>query len=206
MTHSDTRRHQAETPSLRDRNRERTRRLVIEAYADLSLEQGFNNFTMQDIADRVGISHRTLYRYFENREAIVEGLNAEITEKVNAPGFDRFMDGADVLRHNYRVFGQYRKPMLVCALMTEAGLAVAPGRSARTAYFRDLVGGGAPNLNELGKRQLLGLIRVIAGTPAWVRMTSEEIGLSDEDAGAASAWALGVLIEAAGKHEGGDFS
>jgi len=192
-------------PRLWTRNRERTRELVIEAYADLSLERGFNNFTMQDIADRVGISHRTLYRHFPDREAIVAGLYEEITEKVYAPGSNRFASSAEILRHNYRVFGQYRRAMLVGSLMIEAGMLEAPGRGARTEYIRQLVEEAAPGLDPLGRRQLLGLARVVAGAMAWARLTSDEIGLSDDEAGAASSWALEALLRAAADHEG-DFS
>ncbi len=192
-------------PSLRDRNRELTRRLIIEAYADLSLERGFNNFTIQDIADRVGISHRTLYRYFRHREAIVDGLSAEIAEKVYAPSLDQLTDGAGILRHNYQVFGQYRKAMLVVSLMVEGGMLEAPGRSARTEHIRQFAEAYSTHLNDLGRRQLLGLLRVVAGAMAWIRMTSSEIGLTDDDAGAASEWAIATLLQAAANQEG-DFS
>ncbi len=191
-----------EAPTLRERNRAATRQAIIEAYAELSLEQGFNNFTMQEIADRVGISHRTLYRYFDDRDAIVEGLYAEITEQAHAPGSDRFMDGSGLLRHNYRVFGRFRTPMLVGTLMIEAGMLEAPGRAARTEYLREKVEEAAPGLNELGRRQVLGLLRVVAGAMAWARMTGDEIGLDDDDAGAASAWAIDALLEAASREEG----
>lgn len=190
------------SPTLRHRHQERTRLEIIDAYAELSLERGFNSFTMQDIADRVGISHRTLYRYFENRDAIVDGLNREIAERVHAPGDDRFMDRAGLLRHNYRVFGAYRKPMLVCSLMIEAGMLSAPGRASRSEYVRQLVEDRGSNLNETGKRQLFGLLRLVASSTAWARLTSEDIGLSDDEAGAASAWAIGALVDAALKHEG----
>lgn len=194
-----------ETASLRDRHRELTRSRIIEAYADLSLERGFNSFTMKDIADRVGISHRTLYRYFEDRDAIVEGLYAEIGEKVYGPGSDGYLRSAEVLRHNYQVFGQHRKAMLVGSLMIEAGMLEAPGRAARTAHTLEMIDQNVAKLNDLGRRQLLGLLRVVAGAMAWARMTSEEIRLSDDEAGAASAWALRVLTEAGAEHEG-DFS
>lgn len=197
---------QPEPVPLRERNRELTRRLVIEAYAELSLERGFNNFTMQDIADRVGISHRTLYRYFENRDSIVAGLEAEITAEVYDPTSDGLVDTADVLRHNYQVFGQYRKPMLVFSLMIEAGMVTAPGRDTRTDYVRRMVDERGSHLSDLGRRQLVGLLRQIAGSMAWARLTSQEIGLGDEEAGAASAWALRTLAEAAERHQGEDFS
>lgn len=196
---------QKETASLRERNREATRSRIIEAYAELSLERGFNNFTMQDIADRVGVSHRTLYRYYEDREAIVDGLYAEIDEKVYGPESDDYLERADVLRHNYQVFGEHRKAMLVGSLMIEAGMLEGPGRATRTAYTAKAVEQHTTRLNDLGRRQLLGLLRVVAGSLAWARMTSAEIGLSDEEAGAASAWALRVLTEAATDHKG-DFS
>ena len=190
-----------EASSLRDRNRERTRLDVINAYADLSLERGFNSFTMQDVADRVGISHRTLYRYFDNRDAIAHELNREIAARVYAPGDNRAEDPAQALRHNYKVFGEYRKAMLVCALMMEAGMLDSPHRHARSEYLRRVVDQFAPALGETAKRQLFGLLRVVAGALAWARMTSEEVGLSDDEAGAASAWALEVLLDAASKHD-----
>jgi len=190
------------SPTLRERYRERTRWEIINAYADLSLERGFNNFTMQDIADRVGISHRTLYRYFESREAITDGLNREIAARVYTPGGDRFEDSAGVLRHNYRVFGEHRKPMLVCSLMVEAGLLSAPGRASRDKYMRELVEDRGTNLNETGRRQLFGLLRIVAGSMAWARLTSESIGLTDDEAGAASEWAMAALVDAALKQEG----
>lgn len=205
-TSTETEVDQPETGDLRGRNRELTRGLIIEAYAELSLARGFNNFTMQDIADRVGISHRTLYRYFENREAIVEGLEAEITAEVFGPNSDTSMDRSEILRHNYMVFGQYRKPMIVYSLMIEAGMLTSPGRSSRTEYVRRLVDEGAPHMSDLGRRQVVGLLRVVAGSMAWARLTSEEIGLSDDDAGAASEWALKTLVEAASLHERKDLS
>lgn len=206
MANVETGKQKTGAPRLRDQNREQTRHLIIEAYAELSLERGFNNFTMQDIADRVGVSHRTLYRYFENREAIVEGLNAEIAEKAYSPGSDWFMEGPNLLRHNYQLFGQYRRPMLVSSLMTEAGMLEAPGRRTRIDYLRRIIEERAPHLSDLGRRQLLGLIRQVAGSLAWARMTSDEVGLGDEEAGAASAWAVAALVKAAADYEGEDFS
>lgn len=197
---------QPEPARLRDRNRELTRRHVIEAYAELSLEKGFNNFTMQDIADRVGISHRTLYRHFENREAIVAGLEAEVTAAVFDPRPEELRKTGEVLRHNYRVFGEYRKPMLVFSLMIEAGMLSAPGRGARTDRVRRVVNDRGQHLSDLGRRQLVGLLRLVAGSTAWARLTSDEIGLDDEEAAAASAWALQTLVDAAAKSDAEDFS
>ncbi len=92
--------------------------------------------------------------------------------------------------------------MLVCSRMIDAGMLAAPGRTARSAHFRELVEQRVSSLDATGRAQLFGLLRLVAGSSAWARLTSDEIGLSDEEAGAASAWAIGALIDAAQKHKG----
>ncbi len=188
-------------PSLRDRQRQMTRRLILDAYADLSLEHGFDNFTMQDIADAAGISHRTLYRHYENREAILDGMAAEVDAEVMRP-VDTSLPPKGFLVHNYAVFGQYRKPMRLVALMREADITTAGGRDNRTQYMREVLKEVGPGLSDLGRQQLLGLSRLVAGAISWVRLTSDDIGLTDEQAGAAAEWAFHILIEAAEHHEG----
>jgi AcrR family transcriptional regulator len=58
----------ATQPSLRERQRDDARRLIHEATLDLFEEQGVNATTVQQIADRVGISSRTFFRYFKTKE------------------------------------------------------------------------------------------------------------------------------------------
>ncbi|MER5841066.1 TetR family transcriptional regulator [Streptomyces prasinus] len=61
--------------------RQRTRRAVqaeIAATAmQLFLEQGFESTTMEQIAVEIGISRRSLFRYFDTKEDIVLGDHAE---------------------------------------------------------------------------------------------------------------------------------
>ncbi len=188
-------------PSLRERQRQMTHQLIRDAYADLTLEHGFDNFTMQDIADRAGISHRTLYRYYENREAILGGLADETVAGTMRP-LDMPMPPNGFLVHNYKVFGQNRKPMRLITLLREAGIETGGGRDNRTQYIREVLADVGPGLSELGRRQLVGIIRLVAGGISWVRLTSDDIGLSDEEAGAVAEWAFRTLLEKAEDHEG----
>jgi AcrR family transcriptional regulator len=188
-------------PSLRDRQRQMTRQLILDAYADLSLERGFDNFTMQDIADAAGISHRTLYRHYENREAILDGMTTDLDSQVMRP-VDTSMPPVGFLVHNYAVFGRYRKPMRLVTLLREAGITTGGGRDNRTQYMREALSTVGPGLSDLGRQQLLGLSRLVAGAISWVRLTSDDINLTDEQAGAAAEWAFRTLIEAAEHHEG----
>ena len=190
-----------DTPNLRNRQKQMTRQLIMDAYADLSLERGFNNFTMQDIADATGVSHRTLYRYFDNRDAILDEIAFEVTSQVQSPD-DLGFPPKGLLVHNYSVFGRYRKAMRLISLMREAGMVDEGGRDNRTQYVTEAVDRSFPHLSQIRRRQLVGLARLIAGGISWVRLTSDDVGLSDEEAGEAAEWALQVLFEAARNDEG----
>ncbi len=47
---------------------------ILEALDQLSGERGFANVTMDDLADRVGISKATLYQHFESKDAMLAEL------------------------------------------------------------------------------------------------------------------------------------
>ena len=53
----------------------RTRQILAAAHGCFA-RQGFHGTTMQEIADRAGLSVGALYRYFENKEALIEALAA----------------------------------------------------------------------------------------------------------------------------------
>src|SRR2546425_920135 len=59
---------------LRERHKEATQEIILRAAADIVASRGIHAFTVQEVADRAGISHRSVYRYFPTREALVEGI------------------------------------------------------------------------------------------------------------------------------------
>ncbi|MFD8294965.1 TetR family transcriptional regulator [Streptomyces bauhiniae] len=75
-------RENSTTPGLRLR----TRRLVTEALSDTALElfdaSGFDQVTVADIARAAGISPRSFFRYFPNKEDVVFGDRVPTAEEV----------------------------------------------------------------------------------------------------------------------------
>ncbi len=49
----------------------RTRQEILSTAVGLFVSRGYNETTMEDVADAVGVSRRTLYRYFSTKEDIV---------------------------------------------------------------------------------------------------------------------------------------
>lgn len=74
-THNDRRK----PAGLRGKER---RRLILDTAADLLIEEGLEGVNTNALADRAGISVGSVYQYFSNKEAILNGLGARYLEEL----------------------------------------------------------------------------------------------------------------------------
>lgn len=58
------------------------RTLIIEATLELITERGFHDTPMSVVADHAGVGAGTIYRYFKNKEALINELYAELKERM----------------------------------------------------------------------------------------------------------------------------
>jgi AcrR family transcriptional regulator len=56
---------------LRERKRRLTRQLISDAATTLFATRGFDNVRVSEVADRVGVSEKTVYNYFPTKESLV---------------------------------------------------------------------------------------------------------------------------------------
>jgi len=64
------------TPSTR--RRQRTRDAILQAAQELILEDGLLAFSMRKLADKVDYSPAALYKYFTNKEEIMEEMRQTV--------------------------------------------------------------------------------------------------------------------------------
>ena len=69
---------------LRERRRLQTELEIQRATLSLAQEQGFDNVTTEAIADRAGISPRTFFNYYPNKEAAAVGRPPGFPEHAKA--------------------------------------------------------------------------------------------------------------------------
>ena len=60
-----------QTHSLRDENKSRTRRALREAALNLFANKGYDETTTDEVAEKAGVSPRTFFRYFPNKESVL---------------------------------------------------------------------------------------------------------------------------------------
>ena len=112
---------------LRERRRRATEDALHCAAVELILEHGYDAVTVPMISDRAGVSTRTFFNYFPNKETAVvrpfPPLGAELSEVVRTgPGADGLIaDLADlvvehVLRHTGQAFDVAVLMPLVCEI------------------------------------------------------------------------------------------
>lgn len=59
------------------------REKIIHKSADLFLNLGFKSVTMDDIANEMGISKKTIYQHFENKTKLVEATTLQVFESIS---------------------------------------------------------------------------------------------------------------------------
>jgi AcrR family transcriptional regulator len=93
-THSDGRQSDGTRPDGRDdargRNKERTKRKLIEATIALVREEGFERVGVNAIAERAGVSKVLIYRYFENLSGLFEAV-ADSIDPLQSTRFQELM-------------------------------------------------------------------------------------------------------------------
>ena len=74
-------RRQHPDEGLRERKRRLTRQLISDAATTMFATRGFDNVRVADVADRVGVSEKTIYNYFPTKESMVLDSADEAVER-----------------------------------------------------------------------------------------------------------------------------
>lgn len=187
---------------LRARQRELGRQTIVDACADLVTERHHLDFTMQDIADRAGVSLRTVYNHFPAREDLLGALGAEFNAKMAARGGPEASDlasRADILaavRTNIALFEEMGGVSEAFAQMPLADVGRDSARAVRTERIVDFLAGLMPSAPEADAHAVAVLLRHMLSHRSWFWLT-REYGLGAEEVSGVITWAMDTLIDAA---------
>lgn len=116
-----------QTPS--ERRYERTRQGILSAARSLLLEEGIDAISMRTLAEKVDYSPAALYKYFDNKEEIIEALRQEAWDMMAAyepePPPANLTSLADLFVHSGRSYvdfaTKYPEYYLLIMSTTETG-------------------------------------------------------------------------------------
>jgi AcrR family transcriptional regulator len=124
-----TRPHRSTPTALQERKQEAVRSAIWDAATDLFGEKGYDAVTVEDIAEKAGVSRRSFFRYFSSKSELmahgIVGYGAHLTETIGACPADFSL--GDIFRHTVMKVAQEcaanpraRKIMEIAAKYPEA--------------------------------------------------------------------------------------
>lgn len=177
---------------VREQQKAETRDRILDALVEVVLQEGVHAFSVQNVAARAGVSHRTVYRHFDTREALLDGLgdrlvaemadrvplDAVLTPETVQRSFLAFEDAADAVRAGV---------LVSLALELETA-----GRSARTERLRAAFVSRFPSLDPEEVGLTFTVVReLLASSRSWFLL--RRAGL-DVDRGAAEVARILTLV------------
>lgn len=182
--------------SLRDRQRQVARESILEALAAHISERGSIEFTVAEIADRSGVSTRTVYNYFPNRQDLIEAASEWVNEAMAARGGTMLPPSlatvSAVIAPNFAIFEEMSTVSEAFARLDTVRSNTGP-RERRTEAFRQMVADAHP---ELSPRQVISigsLLRQLVSVRSWYLLTREH-GLTTDEAGEVVAWSVSAVV------------
>jgi AcrR family transcriptional regulator len=188
------------------RHTDATRRVILEAAVDLFMERQSDGFSVQEVADRAGLTHRTVYRYFPTRQELL-GATAErlapalVDEQfAEASTVEEWIDelGAH-FAHTEANFELVRR--VVAALFTSEDLRLF-GRDLRErdAHRWEVFRRQFAHLPEGDARQTFATLRHLTSSTSYV-LYRRRFGLSPGEATAAIQSAASQIVEQAANRD-----
>jgi AcrR family transcriptional regulator len=182
--------------------RQRTRRAILEAMVDVIMETDDGiGFSVQAVADRAGVTHRTIYNHFPTRQALCDAFSDYVDELLAASSgapeppwslasLPQLVEGL------YRVLALRDRHARAYVMLMIGNRRPMSAWRKRSLMAEKLIARELSGQTPLTPRQVTAVIRMLVSTMGWHLLT-EQCGLSTDEAAAASAWATRTLLDAA---------
>jgi AcrR family transcriptional regulator len=187
---------------LRERQVAQTREAILHAVAEEILEHGIHGLAMSAVAARADIAERTVYRYFANIDALLEGLSQYVGEQLTPRLGDgpRLKEGInpspeELINHLprlYRALDEIGTPARAVAAITLIRGSDA-GRRRRQELLGRYLADEMAHLPDEEARALLETMYMLAGSVSWFLVTTNT-AITGEQAGRAAARMMHAVL------------
>ncbi len=184
--------------SIRDRQNQLTQDAVVLALAEHVAQTQSFDFTIAEIAARAGVSPRTVYNHFGDRQGLIEALAEHAGKEMDRHGGTDLPSTLHALPGlvdvNFRAMEAV--PELAEAFSRlDAASHPSRGRTRRTELILDLIQDACPDLEQRHSATIAVMVHQMASSSMWYLLTRER-GLTTEDAATVCAWTMRLQVEA----------
>jgi AcrR family transcriptional regulator len=184
---------------LRAEQAERTRERILDAFA-AELGAAGDEFSIPRVAARAGVSTRTVYHYFPNRQSQIEALGAWIERRVGSDPLPQHAD--DLPAYTVAIYRRFKEHEALLRAQLAPGVAEHVRTSRRRAREKAIEGCVAETGASGHDATLAGaLMKTIIGA-RFGTLLVDNYGLSVDEAARAAAWLARLMVEALRRGEG----
>jgi AcrR family transcriptional regulator len=189
---------------LRDRQKQQTRDLILDAVAVILRRANLEDVTVTEVARTAEITERTVYRHFATREELLtafwrRALRAFIRGQTgDLASLDEFFD---LTRATFRRFEENEGVIRAIAGSAEGREVRKKPNEQRLETLTRLFAGLLPDLPPEQTRMIAVAAHALASASGWSHMR-DFCGVRGEDAADAVTFAIGLMTEAAAQRGG----
>jgi AcrR family transcriptional regulator len=162
---------------MTERKRRVTRDAVLDAVVEAFRDRGLE-FSVQEVADRAGLAHRTVYRHFPTRDALIDGVAERFEASFAERGFtegDTIDEVVDRTEARFAWFDTEADLVHAVAIKTLATGQRTPPSRRRGERMRSLVREKYPNLPADEFEAAFVAVRALIGVVGWHLLTLEGV-------------------------------
>lgn len=183
-------------PSAREQWKEETRDRIVDAALDMVAGGGLGRAPHDEIARRIGVARRTVYRYFADREALDQAIWARLNVSAGGRIFGLPETEAELtgsLPEFYAALDSYAPAMTVAMSIPQGRLARLAVKDQRQTRYRHALAEATAQLPDEDRDLAIAAIQLLRTGPAWLEMR-DSWGLDAAQMTRAAGWAIRTLI------------
>ena len=184
--------------SLRERMKAQTRELIVDQLVSALAAGEIEQASHDALAKRVGVSRQTVYRYFPDRNSLMQALwtriNAELAAGGGTAGFP--CDEQSLRAAPGSLFKNYDRiaALITIAQSTPQGRAIRLSvKEQRSKAFRAATADAARGLTAEDHTLAAAILQLLMGGQAWLEMR-QQWDLTGDQMARAADWAVRTLL------------
>ncbi len=186
-----------EQPSLAEQRADVTREAIIRATQNLLIREHPASLSVPAVAAEAGVSVRTVYRYFPNKQALLDGTANYFPDKAMGLGrrvFDNIADSEDALVNLWTSFGE-NIPAVRAEHQSPAGSELRQRRLTETrTQMAKYVADQFPDTADHDREVFTDLLIAVTSSSMFLELT-DRLGHDAESSARLAMWAAKALAK-----------